>query len=310
MLCSALLAVTVAFPAEGAKLPYLKECYMIGAVPRGVTNLVVQGRPVDIYRTGAWVTMVDLVEGTNSVEIVADGSRTNRCFSVAMNPRPVKSPESAPSAPAKEKPYEKLPYAADVPAEHPAGRAPGEIVVFLDPGHGGFDTGTLSPHGFPEKDANLRVAREVRKALLEKGYRVEMTRDSDVAIDLYERPRKAHEMKADAFVSIHHNAPGFGSDPRKVRYHTVYSWNTLGEGLAADINARMAETLDGDIPNKGPLHANYAVTRSPEIPSCLVEVDFITTPRGEEDVWNNPRRKAIGRAIADGIEDWLARGEL
>lgn len=307
MLVSALLAVTVAFPAEGAKLPYLKECYMIGAVPRGVTNLVVQGRPVDIYRTGAWVTMVDLVEGTNTVEIAANGEKTNRCFTVAMNPRPVKSAEFAQTAPAKEKPYEKLPYAADVPAEHPAGRAPGEKVVFLDPGHGGADTGTLSPHGFPEKDANLRVAREVRKALLEKGYRVEMTRDSDVSLDLYERPRKAHEVKADAFVSIHHNSPGFGSDPRKVRYHTVYSWNTLGEGLAADINARMAETLDGDIPNKGPLHANYAVTRSPEIPSCLVEVDFITTPRGEEDAWSNPRRQAIGRAIADGIEDWLTK---
>ena len=305
MIFPALLAVSVAFPAEGSKLPYLKECYMIGAVPRGVTNLVVQGRPVDIYHTGAWVTMVDLVEGTNSVEIVANGEKTNRCFSVAMNPRPVKSTEFAHTAPAKEKPYEKLQYAADVPAEHPAGRSPGEMLVFIDPGHGGVDTGTLSPHGFTEKDANLRVAREVRNALLQKGYRVEMTRDSDVAIDLYERPRKAHELKADAFVSIHHNSPGYGSDPRKVRYHTVYSWNTLGEGLAAEINARMAETLDGDIPNKGPLHANFAVTRSPEIPSCLVEVDFITTPRGEEDAWSNPRRKAIGRAIADGIADWL-----
>ena len=307
MLSAALLAVFVAFPAEGAKLPYLKECYMIGAVPRGVTNLVVQGRPVEIYRTGAWVTMVDLVEGTNTVEISANGEKTNRCFSAAFNPRPVKFTGSVQTAPAKEKPYEKLPYAADVPAEHPACRARGEMLVCIDPGHGGSDTGTLSPHGFPEKDANLRVAREVRKALEEKGYRVEMTRDSDVALDLYERPRKAHESKADAFVSIHHNAPGFGSDPRNVRYHTVYSWNALGEGLAADINARMAETLDGDIPNKGPLHANYAVTRSPEIPSCLVEVDFITTPRGEEDAWSNPRRKAIGRAIADGIEDWLSK---
>ena len=297
MLAALIAAVTITFPQPGAKLPHLEKCYMSGAVGRGVTNLVVQGKAVDIYRTGAWVTMLDLVDGTNTVEVVAGGETTNHVFNVAAKP-------AAPGATAPEKPYEKLPYAAESPLPHPNGKPPAETTIWLDPGHGGNDTGTLSPHGFPEKDANLRVAREVKKALEEKGYRVAMTRDSDVALELYDRPRKAHEEKADAFVSIHHNAPGFGSDPRKVRYHAVYSWNAVGASLAAFVNARMAETLEGDIPNKGALHANFAVTRSPEIPSCLVEVDFITTPQGEEDAWCHPRRRAIGRAIADGIDDW------
>ena len=302
------LAVSIAFPGAGAKLPPLERCYMSGACERGVTNLTVQGRAVDVYRTGGWVTMVDLVPGTNTVELVAGGVATNHVFFVAPPPKPAVNADGTP-VPPPERVYEKLEYAADSPRPHPSGKKPEATLVYLDPGHGGSDTGTLSPHSFPEKDANLRVAREVRKALEAKGDRVKMTRDSDVALVLTERARAAHAEGADAFVSIHHNAPGFGKDPREVRYHTVYSWNPLGEALAKEINARMAAALDGDIPSNGTMHANFAVTRSPEIPSVLVEVDFITTPQGEEACWNVARRRLIGRAIADGIDDWRASGE-
>lgn len=302
MLGAALLAVTIAFPAPKARLPYLTTCYMSGAVGRGVTNLTVQGKAVDVYRTGAWVTMLDLVEGTNTVAVAAGGETTNHVFYVAARPAPPSGPASTNRPP--EKKYEKLPYAADAPVPHPRGKKPAETTIYLDPGHGGSDTGTLSPHAFPEKDANLRVAREVRRALEAKGYNVVMTRDADETLVLAERPRAAHAAKADAFVSIHHNAPGFATDPRTVRYHTVYSWNPLGAALAKAVNDAMARALDGDIPSNGTMHANFAVTRSPEIPSVLVEVDFITTPQGEEAAWNPPRRRRIGEAIAEGIDAW------
>lgn len=304
MFGAALLAVTIAFPASRAKLPHLTTCYMSGAVARGVTNLTVQGKAVDIYRTGAWVTMLDLVEGTNTVEVVAGGATSNHVFFVAARPAPPDPDGSAATNRPPEKTYEKLPYAADVPVPHPNGKPPSETVIYLDPGHGGTDTGTLSPHAFPEKDANLRVAREVRRALEAKGYVVAMTRDSDETLVLTERSRAAHAAKADAFVSIHHNAPGYATDPRTIRYHTVYSWNPLGAALAKSINDAMAQALEGDIPSNGPMHANFVVTRSPEIPSVLVEVDFITTPEGEEACWNVPRRRRIGEAIAAGIEAW------
>lgn len=304
---SLLLAVTIAFPAPRAKLPYLTTCYMTGAVERGVTNLTVQGKAVDIYRTGAWVTMLDLTEGTNTIEVTAGDVTSNHVFYVAARPVPVTPPPDGSTAPVPAPPakvYEKLPYAGDTPVPHPYGKPPSEVTIYLDPGHGGADTGTLSPHAFPEKDANLRVAREVRRALLAKGYNVVMTRDADEAVALTERARAAHAAKADAFVSIHHNAPGFATDPRTVRYHAVYFWNPLGEALAKPISAAMAEALDGDIPSKGSVQANFAVTRSPEIPSVLIEVDFLTTPQSEAACWNWERRRKIGDAIAAGIEAW------
>ena len=298
-----LAAVTITFPPAGTKMPGLDRCYMSGAVMRGVTNLVVQGRPVEIYKTGGWVTMLDLVEGTNTIEIVAGAETTNHVFTVDRKPLPVKgSGESF--AQVAEKKYAKIPYAKDVARPHPSGRQPSEIRIVLDAGHGGKDPGTKSPHGFCEKEANLRVVREVSKALQEKGYQVIQTRDDDTFIELFDRPKAAHTNDADAFVSIHHNAPGFSTDPRTVRYHTVYSWNPLGERLAKAINEQMALALEGDIPSEGTKHANFVVTRNPEIPSCLVEVDFMTTPQAEEAVFDHFRRRAIGKAIAEGIDNW------
>lgn len=296
-------AISIAFPRPGQTLPPVERTYMSGAVARGVADLVVQGRPVEVYRTGGWVTMVDVQGGENVVEVSAGGEKTN--VIVRVEKRPAPKPGSAAPAPAPEKKYSKLPYAKDEARPAPAGKPASETLVFIDPGHGGdLDTGAVGPHGFFEKDANLSLAREVRRKLESRGYKVAMTRETDKPLVLTERPRAACETGADCFISIHHNATACDKDPRTVRYTAVYEWNEIGAALARAINARMGKALEGDIPNNGVMHANFAVTRNPEIPSCLVEADFITTPEGEEAIFNAKRRLSIAEAIADGVDDW------
>ena len=299
----ALLAVVIAFPAANQKLPHVARAYMIGASARGTANVVVQGREVAVYRTGAWATQVDVAPGTNTITVVSGGETTNHVFVVAAPPKPVVANPDAPPPPPKV--WEKLAYCGDTPKPHPSGKAPGEITLVLDPGHGGSDTGSLSPHGLYEKNANLLQTLAVRDALVRRGYKVLMTREKDVPLVLTERPRLAHEANADAFVSIHHNAPAVDGDAVAARYTAVYSWNPLGEALSRAIAKRLELALDGDVPSKGSLHANFAVTRNPEIPSCLVEVDFMTSPAGDEAVFNPARRAFLAEAIADGVEDWI-----
>lgn len=307
MLASALLAVSIAFPKPEQILPPVTTCYMNGSVPRGVTNLVVQGKAVDIYRTGGWVTMVDLHEGRNEIEIVAGKVTTNAIVTVAAAKPPALDAQGNPLPPPPPKVYGKLEYASAEAQEKPVGKRPEEILVVLDPGHGGAkDTGAMSPHGFCEKDANLSLARDVKTALEKRGYRVLMTRERDEAVALLERARGACAQQAAAFISLHHNAPGYTTDPRKVRYACVYEWNDIGRELAEAIGAKLGETLEGDIPYNGVYHANFAVTRNPQVPSCLIETDFITTPQGEEAIWNPPRRRRIAEAIAAGFADWCA----
>ena len=290
-----LAAVTIAFPREGQRFGPLDRCYMIGATDCGETNLVVAGRNVPVYRTGAWGVLLDVSPGTNAVS--AGG--VTRTFFVAPRKK-----ASAGAAKAPEKKYGKLKYAGDKPKERPVGRAPGEITIVLDPGHGGSDTGAVSPHGWFEKDANLMLAREVRSFLVARGYRVVMTRDDDSFPELYDRPKVAHANDADAFVSIHHNAPPHDKDPIALRYHCVYAWNPLGECLAKAINSRMASSSGGVPADNGVMHANFAVTRNSEIPSCLIEADFVPSPAGEESVWDPVRRRATAEAVASGIADW------
>ena len=292
-----LAAVTIAFPREGQRFGPLDQCYLIGATDGGETNIVVAGRNVPVYRTGAWGVLLDVTPGTNSVS--AGG--ITRTFFVA--PR---KPTGGVAAKAPEKKYEKLPYAGDVAKDHPKGRRPDEITIVIDPGHGAKDTGAVSPHGWFEKDANLMLAKEVRSALIARGYRVVMTRADDSFPELYDRPKVAHACNADAFVSIHHNAPPHDKDPIKLRYHCVYAWNPLGERLAKAINMRMGTSFGSSLANNGVMHANFAVTRNPEIPSCLVETDFVSSPAGEESIWNPERRKATAEAIAAGIADWCS----
>ena len=304
MLATALLAVTIGFPKPAQILPPVDSCYMNGAVPRGVTNLVVQGKPVEVYRTGGWVTMLDLKEGRNDIEIIAGDVKTNAVVMVEKKRPPKLDANGNPIVPPP-KVYEKLPYAKDEAQPKPVGKRPEEMLIVVDPGHGGAkDTGAMSPHGHCEKDANLSLAMDLRKALEARGYRVLMTREEDVPLELTERARTACEKQADAFISIHHNAPGYTTDPRKVRYVSVYEWNPIGKELASAIVTRMAKALEGDIPSNGVMHANFVVTRNPQVPSCLVETDFITTPQGEEAIWNPQRRRKIAESIADGVSDW------
>ena len=280
-------AVSIVFPPEGAKLPCLKRCSVMGFADAG------EEIEVPVTRTGAWATVVDVKPGTNVVEV----GGMKRTFVVG-------SLESLGSKEPK-RTYAKLEYAADSAKPHPTGKSPGEITVVVDAGHGGHDTGAMSPHGLPEKDANLRLAKAVRDELQKRGYKVVMTREDDAFVELYDRPKVAHKANADLFVSVHHNAPGYASNPFAIRSQSVYAWNELGETLAKAINVRMA-AADPSLKNDGVLHANFAVTRNPEIPSCLIEADFITHPDGECAAWDAARRPAIAAAIADGISDWVA----
>ena len=118
------------------------------------------------------------VSAPGSTEVLAAGA-------AAMNPRATDA-----SAPVKRL------AAADV-----NGR---DIVVAIDAGHGGQDPGALGRGGTREKDVTLAIARRLATAVnAEPGMRAVLIRDGDYFITLGGRTRKARELGADIFVSIH-----------------------------------------------------------------------------------------------------------
>ncbi len=121
-------------------------------------------------------------------------------------------------------------------APSPAAARGRDLVVVIDPGHGGDDPGATGPHGVLEKDVVLAIARRLRTELQRQpGIRPVLTRDGDYFVELDKRREIAHAAQADLFVSIHadsYRAPD-------ARGATVY---VLSErGASDEIARRLAE---------------------------------------------------------------------
>jgi N-acetylmuramoyl-L-alanine amidase len=79
-----------------------------------------------------------------------------------------------------------------------------DLVIVLDPGHGGKDSGALGRRGTQEKNVVLAISRYLQQELqVIQGIKVFMTRSSDVFIPLRERLNIARQHKADLFIALH-----------------------------------------------------------------------------------------------------------
>ena len=173
--------------------------------------------------------------------------------------------------------------------------------ICLDAGHGGDDVGAVNGERY-EKDDNLRLALAVGKILEENGVDVIYTRTQDVFVELEERATFANRRKATYFISIHRNSA-------EVEVSGVEAWieNTASvseEKLAKNITDAIQEVGFGNDRGvkrgyQGNALSNYLVNSATQMPSCLLEMGFITTEQDNELFDEN--FDAYAKAIADGI---------
>ncbi len=171
--------------------------------------------------------------------------------------------------------------------------------VVIDPGHGDHDSGAVGRH-LKEKDVNLDVGRRVAARLKEIGAQVVLTRDSDVFVDLYDRPRIANEIGADMFVSIHCNAmprrdTGWGTE---TYYYTPQS-KCLGLIMQSALVAALGRR------DNGLRRARFVVVRESKMPAVLVELMYLNH-REEEALLTKPEvRQASAEAVCEGLRQYV-----
>ncbi|MFI5105500.1 MAG: N-acetylmuramoyl-L-alanine amidase, partial [Terriglobales bacterium] len=85
-----------------------------------------------------------------------------------------------------------------------------EFFVMIDAGHGGNDKGASFGGKLVEKDITLRLARELRKELEERGIASRLLRETDIDIALERRAEITNEQHAGIYVAIHAGRPGRG----------------------------------------------------------------------------------------------------
>ena len=100
-----------------------------------------------------------------------------------------------------------------------------DVVVAVDPGHGGRDPGSIGRDKTFEKDVALAVARNLARRIdQEPGMKAVLIRDGDYYVDHRERIAIARRNKADLFVSVHADAV----KDRRAKGASVYALSLKG----------------------------------------------------------------------------------
>src|SRR5438128_259146 len=176
-----------------------------------------------------------------------------------------------------------------------SGSSSSPITVVIDEGHGGHDRGGIPGQRIPEKEVTLDVAQRLRNVLAASGYRVVMTRDSDVFVPLTTRVAIANSYRNAVFVCIHFNATKrMGAEGIETYF---YSRDSLP--LASAIHYYVV----GGAPsaNRGVRRRGYYVLRKTSIPAVLVECGFLTNPTEAAYAQTASYRQKLAEEIAAGV---------
>ena len=178
----------------------------------------------------------------------------------------------------------------------PEGNRPSTTVV-IDAGHGGFDRGGIPHQRVPESMMNLDVAQRLKAVLTAYGYRVVMTRDSDVFVSLGGRVAIANSYPDALFVCIHFNsAKRMGAGGIE-----TYFYSSQSLPLASAIHYYVA----GGAPtrNRGVRRRGFYVLRRTTIPSVLVECGFLTNATEAQYAQSAAYQQKLAEEIARGVRE-------
>jgi len=216
--------------------------------------------------------------------------------------------------------------------------------IAIDPGHGGYDTGTIGPSGLMEKELCLDVALRLGRMIKENipGAEVIYTRTDDRHVPLEDRTAAANDAQADLFISIHANSSGV----RQIRGVETYyvslaaspeareiatRENAVGDSslhslpdlikkitrnenlaesrqLASAIQSSLSQRLQlvsRQETNRGVKRAPFIVLTGANMPAVLSEISFVSNPSDEKLLLENDQRQRVTEGLFRGILAYL-----
>ncbi|GAA6622265.1 N-acetylmuramoyl-L-alanine amidase [Scytonema sp. NUACC26] len=279
----------LATPVKGPSLDASSPIFRIRLQQKDSRTVVMYVQPAPGVRIGQ---LNQLTERVLSLQLQRTRSVTSP-FSLPPLARP-SYPQPMPNGPMTINPtYGRQPVARR--------RAPnGRVVIVVDPGHGGKDSGAPGIGGLLEKNVVLPISQRVASVLEQNGVQVMLTRNSDYFVELQGRVDIADRANADLFVSVHSNSIDGRPDVNGLE---TYYYDS-GYDLARVVHNTILESIPS-LKNRGVRKARFYVLRKSSMPSILVETGYMT---GVED---NPRlgspeyQNRMADAIAQGILRYL-----
>ncbi|HET7228223.1 MAG TPA: N-acetylmuramoyl-L-alanine amidase [Chthoniobacterales bacterium] len=167
--------------------------------------------------------------------------------------------------------------------------------IVIDPGHGGFDRGGIPGQRVLEKNVNLDVALRLKPILEKAGYKVIMTRSTDIFVPLGTRVAIANSYPNAIFLCIHFNSAS-RSGASGIE---TYFYSTESAPLAASIHSAVVGGAPSE--NRGVRRRGYFVLRRTTIPAVLVECGFLTNPTEAQFAQTTAYRQKLAQEIARGV---------
>ena len=218
--------------------------------------------------------------------------------------------------------------------------------IAIDPGHGGYDTGTIGPHGLLEKTLCLDVAQRLGQLIEDNipGVEVVYTRKDDRHVSLEQRTAIANGADADLFISIHANS----SNNREARGVETYFLSLTASPESTELATRenvLAQSSLHDLPelikkvtrdekiaeskqlavdvqtalsqklqlvswretNRGVKQAPFVVLIGANMPAVLSEISFVDNASDENLLLESGQRQRVAEGLYRGIAAYLDR---
>ncbi|MDG6777750.1 N-acetylmuramoyl-L-alanine amidase [Thiomicrorhabdus sp. zzn3] len=220
-----------------------------------------------------------------------------------------------------------------------------ELIVAIDAGHGGKDVGAVGPNRVYEKVATLQMAKELKRLIDQQpGMSAVLTRDRDVFIPLHERVKIAKKHNADIFISVHADAfhdhsvrggsvyvlsKGGASSvmarllaksenaslqdiPLQGRDRDVaFALSDLTREANIRASRKLASSVIKEMQKSVKMHkhtvqsAEFAVLKSIDMPSLLVETAFISNPHEARRLMDPSFQTKMASAIVRGLNRFV-----
>ena len=199
-------------------------------------------------------------------------------------------------------------------------------IIVIDPGHGGSNVGTRSVlDGRLEKEFTLDLAKRLKPLLETNGWKVFLTRTSDVYVTNASRVTFAELHHADLFISLHFNATPDRDEkiagletycftptgmPSTVTRGYADSWpEKLSSNDFDTQNLQLAVKVQGALvgaigmEDRGVRHVRYIeVLRNQNCPAVLIENGYLSNPAEAKMIKNPGYRQKLAEAIAGALK--------
>ncbi len=177
---------------------------------------------------------------------------------------------------------------------------PKKILVAIDAGHGGTNTGAIGLHSkVNEKEYTLKIAKQLEKKLKHKNFGVLMTRREDVDLSMVDRTLLLRQQDPNLLISIHLNSSGNDNVKGVSTYYRYIGFRSLSQSILD----RMLQLRLSNFGNIGAF--NFSLSGPTEYPNCLVEVAFLSNAEDEKRILEGHFQKAVAKKIYKGLRDWM-----